>query len=305
MITTLNLTMTDGSWFQTDKIIGFRCVKERYTPYTELTITAYADELLADVADVSLYIEGKPVHSGIMDSLTVTEGGGRRIMRISSKGFTSMLSQNELEPGLLSNINFSTLMAEKAALPNIMWQDSQETVRYIYVEEHDSQWEAIVNLSLMLNEDYPYIGSYNQVRLTAEDEPLVIVPEKIIEVGSTGDYSKMVSHYHMKDVNDEYSYNYTDGFAEERGIIRHKYIAYDRQFVALSHLGLQYRLNFTQRGCRSRFLTYSGYLGEELRDRVVFPDGTEAEISAIEICGNAKKGVFTKVYCYYDRYCNT
>lgn len=304
MSTVLRLSTIDGSVFETAKIIGFRCKKERYTPYSSLTVTALADGLFSDVTEICFEIDGKVLHKGIMDNLTVTESGGRKVLKITSRGFSSMLSQNELEPGLLVGISLNTLMSEQMIVPNVTWQSSDDTVRYIYVKDHDSQWSAIVNLCLTLNEDYPYIGGINEVRLSPTASPLTVSPRKIFEEGTAGDYSKIVSHYHMLDVNDEYSYNYTDGFAEERGIIRHKYIAYDKQFVALDDMGLQYRLNFTERGCKSRFLTYSGYSGEELRDRIIFPDGSDLEISALEICGNAKKGIFTKAYCYFDGYCN-
>lgn len=299
----LTLKTTGGTTFVINKLAGFRCRKERYTPYSALDATVIGGEGVSDVVEAKLSVGGKVLHRGIMDSLTVTKSGGRTVMRLSSRGFSSMLAQNELAPGLLAGLSLNSLMSEKMIVPNVTWQNSSQTVRYIYVNEHDSQWSAIVSLSLALNEDYPYIGAVNEVRLSPVN-PKTVVPENIFEEGSSGDYSKMVSHYHMKDVNGSYSYNYTDGFAAARGIVRHKYIAYDRQFVGLSDYGLKYRLGFTERGCKSRFLTYIGYCGEELRDKAVFPDGSVCEISAVEICGNAKRGIFTKDICYFDKYCN-
>ena len=304
MSAVLKLYLLDGSVYETAEIIGFRCRKERYTPYSSLTITALSEELISDAVEVHFEIDGKTLHKGIMDNLSVTESGGRKVLKLTSRGFSSMLSQNELEPGLLAGISLNTLMSEKMIVPNVTWQDNPDTVRYIYVKEHDSQWSAIVSLCLTLKEDYPYIGAVNEVRFSPADTPLTVAPTKIFEEGTSGDYSKIVSNYHMKNVNDVYAYTYSDGFAEARGIVRHKYIAYDKQFVALDDLGLQYRLNFTERGCKSRFLSYMGYSGEELRDKIIFPDGSDLEISALEICGNAQKGIFTKVRCYFDGYCN-
>jgi len=299
----LTLKTTGGTTFVINKLAGFRCQKERYTPYSTLDATVIGGEGVSDVVEAKLSVGGKVLHRGIMDSLTVTKSGGRTVMRLSSRGFSSMLAQNELAPGLLAGLSLNSLMSEKMIVPNVTWQKSSQTVRYIYVNEHDSQWSAIVSLSLALNEDYPYIGAVNEVRLSPVN-PKTVAPKNIFEEGNSGDYSKMVSHYHMKDVNGSYSYNYTDGFASARGIVRHKYIAYDRQFVGLSDYGLKYRLGFTERGCKSRFMTYIGYGGEELRDKAVFPDGAVCEISAVEICGNAKRGIFTKDICYFDKYCN-
>lgn len=299
----LTLKTTGGKTFATDALVGFRCRKERYTPYSALDATLIGGEGISEVVEAKLSIGEKILHRGIMDGLTVTKSAGRTLLRLSSRGFSSMLAQNELAPGMLAGLSLNSLMSEKMIVPNVTWQSSSRTVRYIYVNEHDSQWSAIVSLSLALNEDYPYIGAVNEVRLSPVN-PKTISPGNVFEEGGTGDYSKMVSNYHMKDVNGTYSYNYTDGFASGQGIVRHKYIAYDRQFVGLSDYGLQYRLNFTERGCKSKFLSYIGYSGEELRDKVTFPDGSVHEISAIEVCGNAKKGIFTKDICYFDKYCN-
>lgn len=302
--TVLKLKLSDESICTVAEIIGFRCVKERYTPYSVLDVTAICSEHISDVLEVRFEIGGRVIHRGITDSMTVTESGGQLRLRLSSRGFSSMLSNNELEPGLLAGISLNKLMTEKMSVPNITWQDSAETVRYIYVKEHDSQWSAIVSLGLTLNEQYPYIYGANEICLYPRSDAVTVTPQDIYEIGETNDYSKVVSHFHMKDTGGEYTHSYTDGFAEARGIIRHKYINFDRQFIALDDFGLQYRLNFTRRGCRARFMGYLGWDGEELLDKIVFPDGEAAEISKVEICGNVKKGIFTKAYCYYDCYCN-
>lgn len=299
----LTLKTIDGGTFVTDRLVGFKCRKERYTPYSELNVTVLGGEDVSDVVEAKLELDGKVLHSGIMDGMTVAKSVGRTVLSLTSRGFSSMLSQNELSPGLLSQISLNTLMSEKMIVPNVTWQDSADIVRYIYVNDHDSQWSAIVSLCLTLYEDYPYIGQVNEVRLSP-DVQKIIVPDKVFEEGRTGDYSKIVSDYHMKNSSGEYGYNYTDGFAAARGIVRHKYVAFDRQFISLDDMGLQYRLNYTERGSKSRFLSYLGYCGEELRDKVTFPDGSVCEISLLEVCGNAKRGIFTKDVCYFDGYCN-
>lgn len=315
----LKLKKSDDTYYVPNGIIGFRYVKERYTPYTSLDITALCGSLPAnaDFREVRLEIGGETVHRGIMDSMTATQSGGAVKLRIASRGFTSMLSQNELEPGTLTLISLNKLMTKKMTASDdsddsdnsdkwtesgVSWEDSSETARYIYVKEHDSQWTAIVILGLTLNELYPYIGGANEVRFTPKGT--VFTPQNVFETGRGGEYSKMASHYHMKDVNDKYSYNYTDGYAKARGIIRHKYVPFDKQFISLTDMGLRYKLKFSERGCQSRFMRYLGWCGEDLTDKVVFPDGTAAEVSRLEICGNAKKGIFTKVSCYYDGYDN-
>lgn len=302
----LRLRLADGSYYSPLGLVGFKCVKERYTPYSSLDVTAVCglSDNISDVREVRLEIGGKAVHSGILDNMSVTENGGVKRLRITSRGFSSMLSQNELEPKLMAGITLNQLMSESTAVPNVTWENNADAVRYIYVKEHDSQWSAVVSLGLTLNGQYPYIGGTNEVRLTKKSAE-VFVPKNVYETGGTEDYSKTASHYHMKDVNGDYSYNYTDGYAESRGIVRHKYVNFDRQFLSLSDFGLQYKLNFSRRGCKSRFIRYLGWCGEGVRSTVKFPGGAVYEVSAVEISGNAKKGVFTKTECYFDCYCNT
>lgn len=301
----LKLKRSNDTYYTPVGLIGFKCRKERYTPYSSLDVTAVCSstDSISDVREVLLEIGGKAVHSGIMDNMTISESGGLKKIRISSRGFSTMLSQNELEPGTLAGITLNALMAKNTSVKNVTHENSTESARYIYVNEHDSQWTAIVKLGLTLKNQYPYIGGTNEVRLTQRSNE-ILIPQNVYEVGTTEDYSKIVSHYHMKNVNGEYYYHYTDGYASDRKIIRHKYINYDKQFLALAHFGLQFKLNFSRRGCRSRYMRYLGWCGEELRSRVRFPDNTVAEASVIEISGNAKKGIFTMVGCYYDCYCN-
>lgn len=299
----LTLETAAGSTFECEKLIGFRFAKERYTPYSVLDVTAVCTgiNIGTNINAVRFFIGGRLIHHGTMDNLTVCTSGGETRLRIRSRGFAALLAQNETAPGLMTGVSLNSLMTE-IRLPNITWQSDSRTARYIYVKEHDSMWAVIVNLALSLDGGYPHIGGVNEVRLVPDST--VYTPERVFETGETGDYSKIVSHYHMKDVQGSYTYNYTDGFAAARGIIRHKYIPYDQQFVGLADYGLQYKLNFTHRGCLGRFISYLGYMGEDLGGRVVFPDGTAAEISALEVRGNAKRGISTKVSCYFDRYCN-
>lgn len=299
----LTLHTTEGGEYVCGRLIGFRLAKERYTPYSTLDVTAVCtgENAPSNIGKAVFSIGGRVVHSGTADSFSVCTSGGETRLRIRSRGFSAMLSQNETEPGLMTGVSLNSLMTGMP-LPNITWQSDSRTVRYVYVKEHDSMWSVIVNLALSLNGEYPFVGGVNEVRLTPDGT--VHTPQRVFETGETEDYSRIVSHYHMKDAQGNYTYNYTDGFAEARGIIRHKYIPYDQQFVGLDDYGLQYKLNFTHRGCRGRFVTYMGYDDEEPGSRIVFPNGTEAEISAVEVRGNSKKGIYTKSVCYYDRYCN-
>ena len=72
----LKLKLSDESLFTVTGIIGFRCVKERYTPYSVLDVTAVCSEHISDVLEVRFEIGGRVIHRGMTDSMTVTESGG-------------------------------------------------------------------------------------------------------------------------------------------------------------------------------------------------------------------------------------
>ncbi len=71
--------------------------------------------------------------------------------------------------------------------------------------------------------------------------------------------------------------------------------------------GLQYKINYFMRGCKSFEVVYKGFNGEDINDAfliqtnlIVLPS---KNISAVNISGNSK-GIFTKLTAYVDNYNN-
>ncbi|MBP1549751.1 MAG: hypothetical protein J6A05_07075, partial [Oscillospiraceae bacterium] len=95
----LKLYFKNGTTLEIDEVVTFRCAKERYTPYSTLTVTAETECADAAIVKVDFYVDRKLVHSGIMDLLSVAKSEGRSLLKITSRGFSSMLAQNEIQPG--------------------------------------------------------------------------------------------------------------------------------------------------------------------------------------------------------------
>ena len=132
--------------------------------------------------------------------------------------------------------------------------------------------------------------------------------DKLITFSENLDNTKIVSHIHMRDLEGTYnSFNIENQYATSRKIIRHKHINYDRQWTNDNDNGLQYKVNYFMRGCKSYEVVYKGFNGEDIND--IFSIQTNLavlpskNISAINIFGN-DKGIFTKLTAYVDNYNN-
>lgn len=289
-----------------ENVLRFSFVKERYTPYGLLSASVLCNSDPGEIYEVKFTINGKLIHYGILDSSEMSFGSSGSVLTVKSRSFTSMLGQNELAPGILSKPCLNTLMSNYTAIPNVTWENNTTTVNYVYIKEHASQWEAIVILCLAVKASYPYIYGTNQIRFNRHENPVHVVPyRKIISYGTTSDLSRVISKIYMKDANNTYnSYSYTDGFGTQRGIVRNKYIAFDKQWLSKTPtFGLDFRLFYSERANKAKFCRYSGYNGEDINDYISFGNNTNLSISSVSVTGNAK-GIVTTDTCYLDRYCN-
>ncbi|MEG0614352.1 MAG: hypothetical protein RR540_01240 [Oscillospiraceae bacterium] len=290
--------------------ISFDFIKEIYTPYTSLK----AEFRLSDrdippknPKDIELLLDEKLVHKGIVDKLEVRNNFGEKTLSLTSRGYSSLLGQNEMTPGLISAISLDKLMANYVKNPNITHQPSPAEVNYIYVKEHASFWEAIVNLCLKQYEKYPYISGTNCVNFSENSQQKYTVlreTDKVVSEFSAVDYTKAISDFHMKDTDGAYNkYNLNAPNISALNILRQKHIPLDRQWLDNPSKGLQFKLRFASRGIKSCGITYQGYKGEDLNDKITTEKFIGLKVSAMQICGNSK-GITTTDIFYCDDYCN-
>ncbi|MBQ8296608.1 MAG: hypothetical protein IJX77_02355 [Ruminococcus sp.] len=296
------MTRMSGDTFEETKIISFKFIKDAYTPYTYLTARIYAEESnYLSLCEISLYIGEHLVHHGLIDSLSAVTENGRKIISLISRGFTSLLCQNQIEPGLISNISINDLMNSYYELPYVTHEDNSE-LGYIYVKDNSTMWDGVVNLAYKYNQLYPYIQGTNCVRVTADEDPphFTYDDAQLTESGLAYDFKRMISHFDMSDLNGDYgTYMLEDGVAVTRKIVRHKVFELDREFLQEPQEALEYRAKYAKRGYFRYFCRYSGYNGEDLCDKITFGISTAKRIGRIVVTGDST-GISTELSVYYD-----
>ncbi|MGN0653832.1 MAG: hypothetical protein ACI4KD_02825 [Oscillospiraceae bacterium] len=305
---TLKLTDINGGTAEIKKCLSMKVEKEVYTPYSVFSGTFYSDERASDIADIELYIDGKLIHKGFADSADTVFSKDGNMLSLVSRGYSSLLSQSELEDGIFSKPSLNTIFL-RVRSPHITCEDSSATVNYIYLNPHSTIWDACVAVCLKKHKKYPYIAAPNVLRYTIPENALSTEPQKIISKGSCLNLKNAISDVYMRglpegeeDTDVGYTLHQRDEEIRALGIIRERYYPYDKAWAFDDRLGLETRINFSMRGSRADFVRYYGYSGEDLNDSVIF-DGKSGNISRMLISGG-KNGVLTTLWRYYDRYNN-
>lgn len=305
MNVTLELIKENGSVSSEDRILSFAFEKNAYIPYTRLSVSFISGELFfTSVAEIKLIIDGKTVHHGLIDTIKSRQHDSRIIVRLVSKGFTSLLCRNQIEPGLKTGISLNSLMDSFYTIPYVTHEDNSDVSNYIYVRKNTSMWDAVSNLSYKLLGTYPYIRDENRVMITPYPTPSEFTYEisERMAVGYEYDYTRMASNYHMADINGEYGhYELQDNDVLDKKIVRHEYSDLDMRFLYSPQTALEYRNKFDTRGKMAVYCEYIGYRGEDLFDIMRFSSSSYGRIKSMRITGNSK-GVFTKVMRYTDKF---
>lgn len=230
--------------------------------------------------------------------------GGKQITTLTSRGFTSLLCQNQIEPGMKTGVSINSLMDGLYSLPYVEHEDNSDTSNYIFVKNNSTMWDALANLSYKLCGTYPYIRGTNTVRITPMSTPksYTYSTSDLLTMGEEFTFRRLISDFHMADINGDHgTYSLSDSDVSARGIVRHKYFELDRQFLYDPQQALEYRDKYAYRGFKRSFCSYRGYNGEELSDIVTFGKIKSARIGCVEITGS-QKGVITEISTYNDKF---
>lgn len=275
---------------------------EAYTPYAKLTATFLSQgEDYGAVNGIALECDGKQVFFGIADSIRQYRRNGQCFVRVQSRSFTSVLAQNEIVPGLHLNMTVEHLMTGFYTFPNVSYEPYAGS-GYIFVKDGSSMWDSVINFAYKLTGHHPFIRG-NTVCFTPPDGGVHVElsAARVLEYGVMQDTTRLVSMYHMADASDNYdAYQLENPPAVQADIVRHKQLLLDRQYLSEPEQALQFRCQFSQRGWRSKYVTYSGFEAEQLCDRVSF--GTflqNARICRIRMVLGGS-GVRTTLWAYDD-----
>lgn len=276
--------------------------REVYTPFNELTAVFLSEHTnYESVNRIALFWKDKQIFLGIAERVEQFWKNGCRFVRIHSKSFTSLLTQNEIKKGLHANLTISKLVYDYYRMPFVTCEENPET-GYINIKESTSLWDCIVSFGYKINRGYPYIKG-NQICISLPDTPAVHAPmqNQVLEYGTVYDTSKLVSHYHMEDFEgnpDVYSLENT--VAVSANIVRHKQIAFDRLYLWNPNEALTFRNRFSRRGQKAKYLVYEGFADEELGDRISFGSFLQNKTICRVKVTFGQNGLRTWLYAYED-----
>lgn len=305
MTASMTVVKTDGTQITAGRVLSFTFKKDAYLPYTTLSARAEIPEImLSDAAEIRFSVGERQVHHGLIDKLKCEKSGGVHILSISSRGFTSLLCQNQIAPGLKSGISFNTLMDGFCNMPYLEHEDNSYDGSYIYVRPNTSMWDAAVNLSYKLCGSYPYIRGTNTVMMNQIPDPSDFTADgdKLITIGSELLCSRLTSNFHMANMGGDYGeFELTDEDVIARKIVRNKYFEVDMRFLRDLNMATEYRDKFDSRGWKRLYCSYSGYNGEDISDRISFGEVFAERIGSVDIKGSSR-GVITEIGVYRDKF---
>ena len=307
MTVRLTIKTSDDVYYNNNDVLSFRFDKDIYTPYTTLTARIRLPYYINNASEVLLSVNGFTVHHGLLDSIKQEQKGGFRFITLSSRGFTSLLCQNQIEPGLKMNISFNMLMEDFYTLPYVSHENDPDDSSYLYIIPNTSMWDAAVNLTYKRRGTYPYIRSANTVMMSPVAAPVTfdLSNERFISLGTEHINSRLASDYHMADINGDYgTFDLHDSDAAALKIVRHKYFDLDMRFLYDPQQALVYRDKYDFRGRERVYCSYSGYHGEDLCDIISFGNISSERIGFVTIRGSSR-GIFTETGVYRDKFPHT
>ena len=284
------------------KCVSLSYEKERYTPYTTASGIFVCTQTPEEIYKLSIVVDGVSIHYGPVDSYEFYREKGLSLVRFSSRGFSMGLSQNQPLPGMNFNVNLQSLIDANVTVPHVTCQQDTAVANYIFVKESSSLWDAIVALCQKVEGTYPYISGQNTVMFSKPSESaLDLSGEKVVKSGNGVHLTNVISHYHMKDTEDAYSFNYTNQVASDFEIVRHKYINLDRQWLSDPDSGLMHKGYFSGKGIKYTFRKFAGFHFADLCRKVKLSSSVTKEVSKIRL-EYTKKGFFTTLWFYDDDY---
>ncbi|MDE5884815.1 MAG: hypothetical protein K2H29_07065 [Oscillospiraceae bacterium] len=300
---------TDYQEFQ--DCIAFTLEREIYTPFDTVTATLPAEEIsFREISRISVLLDETEIFLGLVDSIRFSFRNQKQFLKIRSKSFTSLLTQNELPSGLHSNLTIQDLIKNFYQFPYITCEDFPDS-GYLFVKSGNTMWDGVVSFCYKLTGHYPYVTE-NHIHLlkpskNPENNPITeFSPGEVLEYGTLQDCSRMISHYHMSDMlNDT-----PDAFMQENSlasglkIVRHKHIDFDNSFRHAPDLALAYRNSYSNRGFRADYLVYNGFYNLQLGNQIQFGDIIPAQILCKVHAVYSPQGFRTELTCYQDGFYN-
>lgn len=281
---------------------AFSLEREAYTPFNTLTaVFASEGTVDLDIDRIGLFREDSQIFLGLADEVSRFQKNGRLFTKVSGKSFTSLLTQNELEKGLYFDITIGKLVKGYYDIPFVSYENDS-TSGYINVKDGTNLWDCIVCFGFKLKRHYPFVAD-NHIFLSPPDSAKshTIPAEAVLEYGSVLDTTKIISHCHMEDLEgNENAYFLENAAASEMNVVRHKYINFDRQFLRYPQDALNFRIRYSMRGWKAKYVVYEGFRNEELGEKISCGDFLNNQTICRVLFTFGQNGLRTKIWSYED-----
>lgn len=299
---------TNGQSYRFYEPRQFLFRKEKYTPYTELSVTVQdkdgAVPLLCTFNRIVFAVNGRALHDGLIDDADFRMENGVSVISVRSRGFTSLLLNNEMVPGMHYSMSINKLMQEYYTFPfPVKWKSDVSACNYIYVKPHRSMWDSVVNISFKLYDSYPYIRYTNEINLEPHSDTAErsFSKSEYLAAGWSTSSKNLLSDLHMQDIEGNYGvYSLNMSESADMYIVRNKQVAFDRQYLDDPERSMELTLALAAKGWRTRYVTINGYEALDIYDMVSAEGVFDSQrICAVTVSGNAS-GVRTTYSVYID-----
>ncbi|HCJ42103.1 hypothetical protein [uncultured Ruminococcus sp.] len=290
-----------------DNCLEFSFEKALYVPYNEFRGVFYEDGAptftAGEIIKVMVTADAVPFHEGMPDEVSVERRGSGYRVRVKSRSYTLLLAQNQPYPRINTNVTLRSLCEANLTCSEISYENPTPTVGNIYVNEGSTVWEAAVAYCIKASGNYPFIRGSNIVRMTASNAAVIDYSgENITAQTCSVATGALLSDVYMKELGDTYPFEAHDTSAADMKIVRARYYPLDMQWLYDPQVGLQHKLDYSNKAVRTVGMTYEGWKSEELMDIASGGgDISGKRINRIRTVGS-KRGVFTTVTAYIDRY---
>ncbi len=303
MTAQFTLRLYQGDTFAAEHVcIAVTLDREIYTPFETMSAAFVTDGTEKICADrVELLWNGEVIFHGLMESITACRKNGCDLLTVKCRSFPILLTQNELAKGMYFNLTIGQLINDYCHIPFLTCEERQET-GYISVKDGTSLWDCIVSFGYKMTAHYPYVTGNKVMLSPPEDAAVHVIPTgDAVEYGTMYDTSKLVSHYHMEDIEENPdAYQQENPVAVQVNVIRHRYIPFDRQFLQDPEKALTFRNLYSQRGWHADYIVYAGFHNEGLGESVSYGSFLQTQRICRMRFTFGKKGMFTKVWTYKD-----
>lgn len=282
-----------------NKIIYFTFENEVFYPGTIMNFKILSSfkygDIKGNINKAVLYVNEDKIHSGYIKNIELKKYGDFLQIIGKSEGFTSLLAQNFLKPGLYPDITCSDIVLNYVQIPEVT-AESDYQKSYVYIEDGKSVWDGVESLCYNLYKTFPYITDCNKVNFKPADTPKIIIPGStyVLEMGKRIDTDSLFSEIFEQDIDKNYdTYTFKNQKSLEMNIYRRREIPLDMRFLRAPETALSFRNDKAVLKAYRKFIKYNNYYSMQLWDRIEYED-VVGRVVNIKITGS-KNGIFSKI----------